>query len=153
MDPLYPWYEVGHQIAKTNGWTDAEELNLSTEINKSIQTGDLNCWLPDGRPLSFNDLGVPLAKQGKSIYKSSNKQLQPIPHLTVDAINDWLDKKGYFPKWTPTFHSLGKPKQSEAAIKKELTAKIQALALSIIKRQTERDLYPNQIDIADEIAK
>jgi len=153
MDPLYPWYEVAHQIAKTNGWTETEELNLSTDINKSIQTGDLNCWLPDGRPLSFNDAGVPLAKQGKSIYELSNKQLQPIPHLTAKAINDWLDKKGYLPKWTPTFHSLGKPKQSEAAIKKELTAKIQALALSIIKRQSEKDLYPNQICIADEIAK
>ena len=105
MDPLYPWYEVAHQIAKTNGWTETEELNLSTVINKSIQTGDLNCWLPDGRPLSFNDAGVPLAKQGKSIYELSNKQLQPMK-LRVGPFNNTLARKApkklFLPKVLPT---------------------------------------------------
>lgn len=136
---IYPWFEVAPQISTAAGFGPVEELDLATELNKSIQTGELQCWHADGRPMDTS-IGVPLEDQRKKV-----------PHLTAEAVNNWFTGKGYLLRWEPE-HKVEKPlrSQAESSIWKELAA---VRAREIIKDAQLNDFYPSQDNLADQIAR
>jgi len=87
MEHLYPWHKLASDIALTHALTEESQLQLATELSKSIQTGTVQCWQENGDPI-----------RGAVPFDQIRRR---VPHLTVTEGNAWLKRKGYLQEWKP----------------------------------------------------
>ena len=88
MERVYPWQQFLNDIAVADALTGDSELQIATELSKSIQTGTVQCWKENGDPIRG---AVPL-----------DQIRRRAPHLTVAEGNAWLKRKDYLQEWKPT---------------------------------------------------
>ncbi len=144
MTPLYPWFVVAPQVAQAEGFEQHVQDQLATAINRAIRVGELLCWHPDGTPFVKLD-SIPML--------ASQENLIRIPHLTEDGLNHWLEERRYLVKWTPITPPLDGRRLPLPQGSAKWVSAAQSRAREIIKNQKAKDLYPNQVDIADQISK
>jgi len=91
MNQVYPWHQVAFDLSVAAGMPATLESGfkqqIADELNRDIQTGDLLCWTASGDPIR----GGVLLEQQRTM----------VPHLTVDAANNWLTRNGYLEAWEP----------------------------------------------------
>ena len=87
MERVYPWQQFLNDIAVADALTGDSELQIATELSKSIQKGTVQCWNENGDPIRG---AVPL-----------DQIRRRAPHLTVAEGNAWLKRNGYLQEWKP----------------------------------------------------
>ena len=87
MDRVYTWYQLAKDVAISNDLQADSELQMATELNRAIQTGNVQCWKENGDPIRS---AIPLENQRRQV-----------PHLTVFEGNAWLKRNGYLHEWEP----------------------------------------------------
>ena len=134
---IHEWLSAG---ALAHGISEDEMLKIVEEARTAIHEGKLRCWNRNGMP---SHGGVPLEKQRRVD-----------PHITDEAGNQWLKANGYLWSWS---HGSARLTRQPFAVKEKAPAAWIALArqraVELIKERMDRDLYPNQNVIADQIAK
>lgn len=124
--------EVAELIARAHEWTDAMRETLADRLMAAIESGELilrhpHTLLPDHR-MTPRDFYGWLSVEDVNTFLDANKAPYRMPATQAEA---------------PAVGASGGDAWK---------SKAQARALEIIARQRERDLYPSQGDIADEIA-
>jgi hypothetical protein len=131
------WFEA---IANAHGINEAMQLKIAEDACVAIYDGTLKCWDCSGSPIRG---GIPFEAQRRTD-----------PWITDEAGNDWLKAKGYL--WAGEYVSApASPAPlppSPAAIE---PWKVQARqrAHQIIEDARKQGRYPNQMTIADQIAR
>lgn len=99
------------------------------------------------------------AAKGELAMRDPHTDLIEASGLVVDTwhfvapadVNVWLEKQGVTYRWTP--QGVAPKTQPKQASSSEWVSEAQSRAHEIIKEQRARDLYPDQLGIADQIAR
>ena len=119
MEHLYPWHKLASDLALGYALTEDSQLQIATELSKSIQKGTVQCWKENGDPIRG---AVPV-----------DQIRRRAPHLTVAEGNAWLMRNEYLQKWVPV-QSVGSPAPALGSPSLDSLNRIQA------KRKTWRDV-------------
>jgi len=87
MEHLYPWHKLASDLALAYALTEDNQLQIATELNKAIQTSNVQCWQENGDPI-----------RGAVPFDQIRRRA---PHLTVAEGNAWLKRNGYLQEWVP----------------------------------------------------
>jgi hypothetical protein len=87
MEPLYAWHQLAADVAHAYRLPENSELEMATQLSRSIQTGAVSCWKVNGEPI-----------RGAVALENIRN---PVPHLTVAEGNAWLKRAGYIQEWAP----------------------------------------------------
>ena len=87
MEPLYAWHQLAADVALAFGLSEKSELEMATQLNRAIQSGNIRCWRANGEPI-------------RGAINLENMR-NPAPLLTVSEGNAWLKKEGYLQEWAP----------------------------------------------------
>lgn len=133
INGLYMYQQAAREIADAEGWDDSKLEALQAEMIRAINDGSL--------PMRSRKTGMVIAPDA----------LDALALVTVEDVNLWLEEKRVPYRWAlQTNTSQPQPKQESS---NEWVSEAQSRAHEIIKEQRARDLYPDQLGIADQIAR
>lgn len=135
----YTLDEVSRLIAEQEGWNDAGRKEVLGNLIKAADDGQLRVRTPE---------------TGNVTHPQTVRHFHEV--VLSDDVNDWAVQSGNHWHWSVKSKMLSEPEESESASgggDESWESKSRIRANEIIKRDGLKDLYPSQVNIADEIAK
>ena len=130
---LYMYQQAAREIADAEGWNDSQLVALEAEM----------LWAINDKSLTVRDRETGMERK--------HDAWEVMKLVTVEDVNTWLEKRRVPYRWTLQVNTpQPQPKQESA---NEWVSEAQSRAREIIKEQRARDLYSDQLGIADQIAR